>query len=259
MIGAENMPINIFLSSIAAGVYLSIAGLPFRTYNSAIRKEKAVNVMSEIQEKKAERLKEQMKFLIEVDQVKNIFRQTYLADGKRKENDAEHSWHLALMAVLLKEHMDETADLLKVILMVLIHDLVEIDAGDTYAYDEEGADTKREREEKGAQRIFGILPEDQGKYFLRLWEEFEEYSTPEAKFAHLLDNFQPLLLNDASGGKSWVEHGVYKEQVYRRNEKIAETSETVWNAMQKIIETNVKKGNLKESVECVKVQIPEVK
>lgn len=156
------------------------------------------------------RLKKQIAFLIEVDKVKNIFRQTYLADGKRKENDAEHSWHLALAAVLLKEHMAEDVDLGRVMTMVLIHDLVEIDAGDTYAYDMEGAATKREREVKAAKRIFGILPEDQGIYFRELWDEFEEYETADAKYAHLLDNFQPLLLNDASEGKSWEEHGVHK-------------------------------------------------
>ena len=161
-------------------------------------------------EETLKRLKQQMEFIVEVDKVKNIFRQTYLADGTRKENDAEHSWHLALSAVLLQEHMEEKADITKVIIMVLIHDLVEIDAGDTYAYDEEGTQSKREREEKGADRIFGMLPEDQGEMFRALWEEFEAYETPEAKFAHLLDNFQPLLLNDASDGKSWAEHGVHK-------------------------------------------------
>ena len=128
------------------------------------------------QEEKS-RLEKQIAFLTEVDKEKNIFRQTYLADGKRKENDAEHSWHLALAAVLLKEHMKEDADLGRVMTMVLIHDLVEIDAGDTYAYDTEGAATKREREVKAADRIFGILPEDQGTYLRELWDEFEAYET----------------------------------------------------------------------------------
>ena len=192
------------------------------------------------------RLKKQLQFIVEVDKVKNIFRQTYLSDGNRKENDAEHSWHLALAAVLLKEHIKEEVDLTKVMIMVLIHDLVEIDAGDTYAYDTAGAATKREREEKGADRIFGLLPKDQGMYFRELWEEFEAYETPEAKYAHLLDNFQPLLLNDASEGKSWAEHGVCKSQVYRRNERIPETSEVIWKEMQKIVEKHIKIGNLKE-------------
>lgn len=192
-----------------------------------------------------ERLEQQIRFIIEVDKVKNIFRQTYLSDGQRKENDAEHSWHLALSAVLLKEHMKEEVDLLKVIVMVLIHDLVEIDAGDTYAYDDAGAATKREREVKAADRIFGLLPEDQGKRFRKLWDEFEEYETADAKFAHLLDNFQPLLLNDASGGRSWEEHGVHKSQVCRRNERIPGTSEIIWEKMLEIMEKHIEQGHLK--------------
>lgn len=191
------------------------------------------------------RLEKQIAFLIEVDKVKNIFRQTYLADGKRKENDAEHSWHLALAAVLLKEHMAEDVDLGRVMTMALIHDLVEIDAGDTYAYDMEGAATKREREVKAAKRIFGILPEDQGIYFRELWDEFEEYETADAKYAHLLDNFQPLLLNDASEGKSWEEHGVHKSQVCRRNARIPETSEIVWEKMLEIMDKHIAAGRLK--------------
>ena len=196
------------------------------------------------QEEKS-RLEKQIAFLTEVDKEKNIFRQTYLADGKRKENDAEHSWHLALAAVLLKEHMKEDADLGRVMTMVLIHDLVEIDAGDTYAYDTEGAATKREREVKAADRIFGILPEDQGTYLRELWDEFEAYETAEAKYAHLLDNFQPLMLNDASDGKSWEEHGVHKSQVCRRNARIPETSEIVWEKMLEIMDKHIEEGHLK--------------
>ena len=147
-----------------------------------------------------ERLKKQMEFLLEVDKLKFINRQTYLSDGKRKENDGEHSWHLALMAVLLSEYSNEEIDLVKVITMVLIHDIVEIDAGDTYAYDAVGNQSKREREVKAADRIFNILPEDQAEKLRRLWEEFEAYETPEAKFAHVCDNVQPLMLNDATDG-----------------------------------------------------------
>lgn len=196
-------------------------------------------------DKERERLEQQIRFIIEVDKVKNIFRQTYLADANRKENDAEHSWHLALSAVLLKEHMKEDVDLLKVIIMVLIHDLVEIDAGDTYAYDSEGAKTKRARELKAADRILGILPEDQGSYFRKLWDEFEEYESADAKFAHLLDNFQPFLLNDASNGLSWTEHGVHKSQVCKRNEKVPETSEIVWNKMLEVMDKHIAEGHLK--------------
>ena len=192
-----------------------------------------------------ERLKKQMDFLLEVDKLKFINRQTYLSDGKRKENDAEHSWHLALMAVLLSEHADEEVDLLKVITMVLIHDLVEIDAGDTYAYDEAGKQTQRIREEKAADRIFAMLPKDQGKKFRALWEEFDAYETPEAKFAHVCDNVQPLMLNHATGGKSWRERGIRRSQVEKRNSRVGESSRTMKAYVEDILDKNVEKGNLK--------------
>ena len=191
-----------------------------------------------------ERLKQQMDFILEVDKVKNIIRQTYLADGNRKENDAEHSWHLALMAVLLKEYANEDVDLGKVIPMVLVHDLVEIDAGDTYAYDEAAAADKDEREQKAAERVFGLLPKDQGEWLKGLWEEFEAYETQEAKFAHMLDNSQPLFLNDASKGKSWSEHGVKKSQIYKRNRRTGEGSEKIWEYMQTLIEKHIQLGNV---------------
>lgn len=189
------------------------------------------------------RLEQQVSFIREIDKVKNIYRQTYLSDGERKENDAEHSWHIALMAVLLKEYVPD-ADSARVMTMVLIHDLVEIDAGDTYAYDSAGAETKREREVAAADRIFGMLPEDQRDMFRELWEEFESYETSDAKFAHLLDNFQPLLLNDAAGGKSWAEHQVKRSQIYKRNERIVETSADIWEYMQAIVQENIVNGNV---------------
>lgn len=190
------------------------------------------------------RLEKQLQFILEIDKVKKIIRQTPLSDASRKENDAEHSWHIALMAYLLQEYVEEPVEVSKVMLMVLIHDLVEIDAGDTYAYDEEGAKTKDERERKAADHIFGMLPEDQGMYLKALWEEFEAYETAEAKYAHMLDNFQPLLLNDAAGGISWTEHQVKKSQIYKRNEKVEETSATIWKCMQDKIDKHIQAGHV---------------
>lgn len=190
------------------------------------------------------RLEKQLQFILEIDKVKKIIRQTPLSDASRKENDAEHSWHIALMAYLLQEYVEEPVEVSKVMLMVLIHDLVEIDAGDTYAYDEEGAKTKDERERKAADHIFGMLPENQGMYLKALWEEFEAYETAEAKYAHLLDNFQPLLLNDAAGGISWTEHQVKKSQIYKRNEKVEETSATIWKCMQDKIDKHIQAGHV---------------
>ena len=197
-------------------------------------------------EKKEERLKKQMDFLLEADKLKFITRQTYLSDGKRKENDGEHSWHLALMAVLLSEYSNEKVDLVKVITMVLIHDIVEIDAGDTYAYDAVGNQSKREREVKAADRIFNILPEDQAKKFRQLWEEFEAYETPEAKFVHVCDNVQPLMLNDATDGLAWREHDVKKSQVLQRNSRTGEGSQVMMEYINKILDKNVESGNLKD-------------
>lgn len=192
-----------------------------------------------------ERLKKQMDFLLEADKLKFITRQTYLSDGKRKENDGEHSWHLALMAVLLSEYSNEKIHLVKVITMVLIHDMVEIDAGDTYAYDAVGNQSKREREVKAADRIFNILPQDQAEKFRQLWEEFEAYETPEAKFAHVCDNVQPLMLNDATDGLAWREHDVKKSQVLQRNRRTGEGSQVLMEYINRILDKNVESGNLK--------------
>lgn len=194
------------------------------------------------------RLEQQIAFILEIDKVKQIMRQTPLTDGNRKENDAEHSWHIALMALLLKEYAEDEVDVAKVMTMVLVHDLVEIDAGDTYAYDEAAAESKKEREQKAADRIFGILPADQGNYLRSLWDEFEAYETADAKYAHLLDNFQPMLLNDASGGISWKEHDVKKSQIYKRNAHIEETSKTIWEHMKQMVDKNIQKGNIMEDM-----------
>lgn len=192
-----------------------------------------------------ERLKQQMEFLLEMDKSKNVVRQTYLADGNRKENDAEHSWHLALMCLLLSEYANEPIDVLKTVTMVLFHDVIEIDAGDTYAYDVAGNETKSAREQKAASRLYGMLPEDQGERLKAIWEEFEAGETAEAKFARTLDRVQPLLLNDATNGRSWEEHGVKAEQVYKRNELTHTGSEELWEFAKGLIERNVAKGKLK--------------
>ena len=193
-----------------------------------------------------DRLEQQFQFIKEIDKEKMIGRQTYLSDAKRKENDAEHAWHMAIMTVLLSEYANEEIDVLKTITMLLIHDIVEIDAGDTYAYDEVGKQTQREREVKAAERIFGMLPEDQAKKFRDLWEEFETRETKEAKFARTMDNLQPMMLNDATDGKAWTEHGVDLSQILKRNERTAEGSETLWKyALENFIEPNVKKGRIK--------------
>lgn len=194
-----------------------------------------------------ERLEKQFDFFREIDKEKFIGRQTYLTDGERKENDAEHAWHMAIMTVLLSEYANEKIDVLKTVMMLLIHDLVEIDAGDTYAYDEEGKKTQREREEKAAKRIFGLLPEEQGEKLMALWEEFEAYETPEANFAHTMDNIQPVMLNDATDGKAWLEHGVHLSQILGRNKKTAEGSRELWQyAYEKMIAPNAAKGRIIE-------------
>lgn len=194
-----------------------------------------------------ERLEKQFDFFREIDKEKFIQRQTYLTDGNRKENDAEHAWHMAIMAVLLSEYANEKIDVLKTVTMILIHDIVEIDAGDTYAYDEEGKATQRERELKAAERLFGMLPEDQAEKFRGLWDEFEEAQTPEARFARTMDNIQPLMLNDASDGKAWREHGICLSQVMKRNENTAKGSEKLWEyVFENLIQANVEKGNLTE-------------
>ncbi len=191
------------------------------------------------------RLEQQMQFILEVDKLKNITRQTYIADGSRKEDDAEHSWHLALMCILLSEYANEKIDVLKTVAMVLIHDIVEIDAGDTYAYDELGNQSKRERETAAADRIFDLLPYDQAAYVKELWEEFESGETPEAKFANTLDKCQPALLNDKSGGRSWREHEVKESQIKNRNADTFKGSDKLWNYVRNIIEKNTRNGNIK--------------
>lgn len=192
-----------------------------------------------------ERLEKQLAFSLEIDKEKNIFRQTHLSNFGRRENDAEHAWHMAVMIYLLKEYANEEFDLAKAMMMALVHDIVEIDAGDTYAYDAEGLATQAEREAAAAERIFGILPEEQKNELKGLFEEFDACETPEARFAKVMDNLQPFMLNNSNDGMDWKEHGVCKSQVYRRNKRTSSGSEEIWKYMQEVIEQNVKKGSLK--------------
>ncbi len=184
-------------------------------------------------------------FFREIDKEKYIVRQTYLADGARKEDDAEHAWHMAVMAVLLGGYANEKIDVLKTVTMLLIHDLVEIDAGDTFAYDEEAKKTQRERELKGAKRIFSLLPEEAALRMRGLWDEFEEGTTPEARFAHAMDNIQPAMLNAASGGRSWRERGIRLSQILERNKDTAGGSEVLWDyALENMILPHVASGDI---------------
>ncbi len=193
-----------------------------------------------------ERLKKQLDFILEIDKEKNILRQTHLSGHGRRENDSEHAWHMAIMAYLLRDYSNEPVDITKVMLMCLIHDIVEIDAGDTYAYDAEGLKTQKAREDAAKERIFSLLPENQKKELVALFDEFEDFTTPESKFAHAMDNLQPLLLNNSNGGGDWREHGVSAEQVYGRQKKTALGSEKLYEVTDQIIQEHIEKGNLKK-------------
>lgn len=192
-----------------------------------------------------ERLKKQLDFALEIDKEKNILRQTHLSGHGRNENDAEHAWHMAIMAYLLREYSNEPVDITRVMLMCLIHDVVEIDAGDTYAYDEEGKKTQKAREEAEKERIYSLLPEDQKEELAAIFDEFEESKTPESKFAHAMDNLQPLMLNNSNDGGDWREHGVSAKQVYGRQSRTKEGSEKLYEVTDQIIKKHREKGNLK--------------
>lgn len=193
-----------------------------------------------------ERLKRQLDFALEIDKEKNIFRQTHLSGHGRQENDAEHAWHMAVMAYLLREYANEEVDIAKVMLMCLIHDIVEIEAGDTYAYDSESMKTQKAREDAAKEKIYSILPEDQKQEFIGLFDEFEACETAEARFAHAMDNLQPLLLNNSNQGGDWKEHQVTAKQVYGRQAKTSLGSEKLFQVIDGIIRENIEKGNLKE-------------
>ena len=190
------------------------------------------------------RLKKQLEFSLEIDREKQVFRQTHLSGRGRRENDAEHAWHMAVMAYILKEYSNRKIDIARTMIMCLVHDIVEIDAGDTYAYDDEGKKTQKEREEKAKDRIFSLLPDDQAAEMKAIFEEFEKNETAEAQFAHAMDNIQPILLNNSNGGEDWKEHKVRAAQVMKRQEKTKPGSEEIFSLAEKIIKMNVKKGSL---------------
>ena len=193
-----------------------------------------------------ERLRKQLEFALEIDKEKTILRQTHLSGHGRRENDAEHAWHMAIMAYILREYANEKVDIAKVMLMCLIHDIVEIDAGDPYAYEERNLKTQKAREDAAKERIFSILPEDQKEELVALFDEFKAYETAESKFAHSLDNLQPLMLNNSNDGGDWVEHGVRAEQIYGRQRKTKIGSEKLFEVTDQIIKEHIRRGTIKE-------------
>lgn len=192
------------------------------------------------------RLQQQIDFILEIDKEKNILRQTHLSGHGRREDDAEHAWHMAVMAFLLQEYSNEKVNIGRVMIMCLIHDIVEIDAGDTYAYDAEGLRTQKDREEKAKRRIFSLLPPDQKEIMQGLFDEFEAWETPESRFAHAMDNFQPLLLNRSNDGGDWEQHQVSASQVLGRQTKTLLGSEVLGEYTLEIVEEYVRKGKIRE-------------
>jgi putative hydrolase of HD superfamily len=195
---------------------------------------------------KTETLLKQIEFIKEIDKIKYIQRRTKLFDSNRNENDAEHSWHLAMMAIVLSEYSNEKIDLLKVLKMVLIHDIVEIDAGDTFIYDQNKNHENTDEELKAARRIFGILPEEQAKEFIAIWLEFEEGISNEAKFARAMDRLEPLLQNTSNDGGTWKEFGVKYKTVYDKKKIITKGSDRLWDYAEKLIKDSVEKGILEK-------------
>lgn len=193
-----------------------------------------------------ERLMKQIRFITEIDKMKQVFRQNVVIGTQRNENDAEHSWHMAVMAILLSEYSGAAqTDMLKVLKLCLVHDLVEIYAGDTFCYDEKGYEDKADREIKAAKSLFNILQEDQAEEMWRLWREFEELETPEARFAACLDRLQPLLLNYNTNGHTWQKPGVTSGKVYKRNEMLKVNAPDLWELVDDIIKDSIEKGYLR--------------
>jgi putative hydrolase of HD superfamily len=216
--------------------------------NKKLHREKTDEAVADerLLPQRSERFKSQIEFILEVDKLKKILRRTTLLDGSRQENSAEHSWHIALILLVLSEYADEdNLDLLRVVKLLLAHDLVEIDAGDTYCYDDIGGQDQKARETKAADRIFSILPSDQAVSFRSLWDEYEARETPESRFANALDRLQPLLHNYFTRGHSWQKHGIQKKQVLTRMQPVDDGSRLLWNYVSDLIDDAVEKGYLK--------------
>lgn len=194
--------------------------------------------------KTSERLRKQLEFSLEIDKEKQVLRQTHLTGRGRRENDAEHAWHMAVMAYILREYSNRKIDIARTMIMCLIHDIVEIDAGDTYAYDDEARKTQKKREEMAKERIFSLLPGGQADEMKGIFDEFEKNETAEAQFAHAMDNIQPILLNNSNGGSDWTEHKVRAGQVMERQKKTKTGSEELFLLAEKIIELNKERGSL---------------
>ncbi|GAB7231040.1 HD domain-containing protein [Facklamia hominis] len=193
-----------------------------------------------------QRLQKQLEFCLKLDEAKNILRQTHLSQHGRRENDAEHAWHMAVMAYVLRDYANEPVDVGKLLIMCLIHDIVEIEAGDTYAYDEAGKKTQAEREAAARDKLFGMLPADQAAELAGLFDEFDEGKSPEARFANAMDNLQPLILNHSNGGEDWIDHQVTYDQVFQRQSRTEAGSKVLFDYTQQVLDDHVKKGNLKK-------------
>ncbi len=189
-------------------------------------------------------LARRLDFLMEIDQLKSVLRRSLLIDGSRRENTAEHSWHLAMAAIVLAPHAGVDVDVMRAIEIVLVHDLVEIDAGDTYIYDTAGAADKAEREERAAERLFALLPPDQAAHIDGLWREYEDRATPTARFAYAIDRLQPVLLNAGSNGRSWQEHGIAHSQAAAMNAPIQEAVPPLWQLVSAVLQGCAEEGLL---------------
>ena len=196
-----------------------------------------------------ERLEKQLAFALKIDEEKNILRQTHLTGRGRRENDAEHAWHMAIMAYLLKEYSNEPVDISRVMIMCLIHDIVEIEAGDTYAYDPEAKKSQKAREDAAKEHLYSMLPEDQKEELTAIFDEFEEAKTPEARFARAMDNLQPLILNDSNDGGDWRSHGVTAEQIYGRQGRTKDGSKKLYEYTDEVIKKHIERGNILQNTE----------